>query len=94
MAASSSLTTYNSELVKCIEDLREQREELNRSILKDEEEKGRIQKVRGRAGGYRTRGCMTSSPGAGSALARRHSLAAAPTTAPATPTDRSTSCRI
>lgn len=33
--------------VGCIEDLREKREELNRSILRDEEEKGKIQKVRG-----------------------------------------------
>ena len=32
--------------VGCIEDLREKREELNRSILRDEEEKGKIQKVR------------------------------------------------
>jgi len=41
----SSLTSYNSELVKALEDLREQREEMNRSILRDEEEKARIQKV-------------------------------------------------
>jgi Sjoegren syndrome nuclear autoantigen 1 len=46
MAGAGSLTAYNSELVKCIEDLREQREELNRSILRDEEDKARIQKVR------------------------------------------------
>jgi hypothetical protein len=46
MSSSGNLTTYNSELVKCIEDLREQREELNRGILKDEEEKAKIQKVR------------------------------------------------
>jgi Sjoegren syndrome nuclear autoantigen 1 len=31
-------------LVACIEDLREKREELNRSILRDEEEKSKIQK--------------------------------------------------
>lgn len=30
-----------------IEDLREKREELNRSILRDEEEKAKIQKARG-----------------------------------------------
>ena len=30
----------------CIEDLREKREELNRSILRDEEDKAKIQKVR------------------------------------------------
>lgn len=46
MAGPGSMTTYNNELVKCIEDLREQREELNRGILKDEEEKARIQKAR------------------------------------------------
>jgi hypothetical protein len=46
MSSGGNLTTYNSELVKCIEDLREQREELNRGILKDEEEKAKIQKVR------------------------------------------------
>jgi len=44
--AGASLTTYNSELVKALEDLREQREEMNRSILRDEEEKARIQKAR------------------------------------------------
>jgi len=38
------LQNYNNELVKCIEDLREKREEINRSILKDEEEKAKIQK--------------------------------------------------
>jgi Sjoegren syndrome nuclear autoantigen 1 len=31
-------------LVKCIEDLREKREEVNRQILKEEEEKAKIQK--------------------------------------------------
>ncbi len=40
------LQNYNNELVKCIEDLREKREELNRAILRDEEEKAKIQKVR------------------------------------------------
>mmetsp|Transcript_17219 Transcript_17219/g.30367 ORF Transcript_17219/g.30367 Transcript_17219/m.30367 type:complete len:112 (-) Transcript_17219:318-653(-) len=40
----ASLQNYNNELVKCIEDLREKREEINRSILKDEEEKAKIQK--------------------------------------------------
>merc|ERR1712205_69237 len=34
---------YNNELVKCIEDLKEKREEVNRQILKDEEEKQKIQ---------------------------------------------------
>jgi DNA repair exonuclease SbcCD ATPase subunit len=46
-AKGSSLQGYNAELVKCIEDLREKREELNRAILRDEEEKAKIQKVRG-----------------------------------------------
>ncbi|CAK9033973.1 13 kDa deflagellation-inducible protein [Durusdinium trenchii] len=40
----ASLQNYNNELVKCIEDLREKREEVNRQILKDEEEKAKIQK--------------------------------------------------
>ncbi len=39
-----SLQNYNSELVKCIEDLREKREELNKQILKEEEEKSKVQK--------------------------------------------------
>eukprot|EP00326_Haptolina_ericina_P020846 CAMPEP_0181201488 /NCGR_PEP_ID=MMETSP1096-20121128/18335_1 /TAXON_ID=156174 ORGANISM="Chrysochromulina ericina, Strain CCMP281" /NCGR_SAMPLE_ID=MMETSP1096 /ASSEMBLY_ACC=CAM_ASM_000453 /LENGTH=111 /DNA_ID=CAMNT_0023291937 /DNA_START=55 /DNA_END=390 /DNA_ORIENTATION=+ len=38
-----TLQNYNSELVKCIEDLREKREELNKSIASDEEEKAKIQ---------------------------------------------------
>lgn len=40
----SSLQTYNSELVKCIEELREKREELNKLIYKEEEDKAKIQK--------------------------------------------------
>merc|ERR1711865_506772 len=40
----ATLQTYNNQLVKCIEDLREKREEVNRQILKDEEEKAKIQK--------------------------------------------------
>ena len=40
----SSLQNYNNELVKCIEDLREKREELNRLILKEEEDKAKVQK--------------------------------------------------
>merc|ERR1712146_825381 len=39
----ATLQNYNNELVKCIEDLREKREELNRQIMK-EEDKGKIQK--------------------------------------------------
>lgn len=38
------LQNYNSELMTCIEDLREKREELNRAILREEEEKAKIQK--------------------------------------------------
>ncbi len=38
------MSNYNQELVACIEDLREKREELNRSLLRDEEEKAKIQK--------------------------------------------------
>jgi Sjoegren syndrome nuclear autoantigen 1 len=40
----ASLQNYNNELVKCIEDLREKREEINRNILKEEEEKAKIQR--------------------------------------------------
>jgi Sjoegren syndrome nuclear autoantigen 1 len=36
----ASLQNYNNELVSCIEELREKREELNKSIAADEEEKG------------------------------------------------------
>jgi sjoegren syndrome nuclear autoantigen 1 len=39
----ASLQNYNNELVKCIEDLREKREEINKQILKDESDKQRIQ---------------------------------------------------
>eukprot|EP00992_Anisonema_acinus_P012339 TRINITY_DN8056_c0_g1_i1.p1 TRINITY_DN8056_c0_g1~~TRINITY_DN8056_c0_g1_i1.p1 ORF type:complete len:110 (+),score=15.31 TRINITY_DN8056_c0_g1_i1:56-385(+) len=38
----ATLQTTNNELVKCIEELREKREESNRLILKEEEEKARI----------------------------------------------------
>eukprot|EP01066_Platyproteum_vivax_P003542 Platyproteum_vivax@DN14477_c0_g1_i1.p1 len=41
---SGSLQNYNNELVKCIEDLRERREEVHRQILKEDEEKQKIQK--------------------------------------------------
>jgi len=40
----ATMQNYNNELVKCIEDLREKREELNRQIMKEEEDKGKIQK--------------------------------------------------
>ena len=39
----ASLQNYNNELVKCIEDLREKREEVNGSIQREEEEKAKIQ---------------------------------------------------
>jgi hypothetical protein len=61
-AQSASLTTYNNELVACIEDLREKREELNRSILRDEEEKAKIQKVRVRRGGHACRAPPRHAP--------------------------------
>ena len=38
----ATLQNYNSELVACIEELREKREELNKSIAADEEEKGEL----------------------------------------------------
>ncbi|KAL1504517.1 hypothetical protein AB1Y20_022341 [Prymnesium parvum] len=43
MSEGATLQNYNAELVKCIEDLRQKREELNRSIAADEEEKAKIQ---------------------------------------------------
>ncbi|MEE6516479.1 hypothetical protein FKM82_025967 [Ascaphus truei] len=39
----AALQTYNNELVKCIEDLCSKRDELNRQILQDEEEKNKLQ---------------------------------------------------
>ncbi|KAF1325136.1 hypothetical protein FI667_g9494, partial [Globisporangium splendens] len=41
----ATLQSYNNELVKCIEDLREKREEVNRAMLKEEKEKAKIQNV-------------------------------------------------
>eukprot|EP00617_Octactis_speculum_P010716 CAMPEP_0185779618 /NCGR_PEP_ID=MMETSP1174-20130828/96399_1 /TAXON_ID=35687 /ORGANISM="Dictyocha speculum, Strain CCMP1381" /LENGTH=162 /DNA_ID=CAMNT_0028468829 /DNA_START=45 /DNA_END=534 /DNA_ORIENTATION=+ len=43
-AQGATLQNYNNDLVKCIEDLREKREEVNRTILSEEEEKAKIQK--------------------------------------------------
>eukprot|EP00741_Cyanophora_paradoxa_P007049 tig00001073_g6820.t1 len=40
----ATLQNYNNELVKCIEELKERREEVNRQIAKEEEEKAKIQK--------------------------------------------------
>lgn len=42
-AQGSTLSNYNADLVACIEDLRGKREELNKSVAKDEEEKAKIQ---------------------------------------------------
>lgn len=39
----STLQATNSELIKCIEELREKREETNRQILKEQEERAKIQ---------------------------------------------------
>ncbi len=61
-------TRYNNELVKCLEDLREKREQVNKAILKEEKEKGAIQKqvrcVSGRGKSFlRGRGgCRASCP--------------------------------
>mmetsp|Transcript_31675 Transcript_31675/g.51122 ORF Transcript_31675/g.51122 Transcript_31675/m.51122 type:complete len:112 (-) Transcript_31675:175-510(-) len=40
----ATLQNYNNELVKCIEELKEKREEVTKQILKEEEEKAKIQK--------------------------------------------------
>ena len=42
-AQGATLQNYNNELVKCVDDLKEKREEINKAILKDEEEKNKIQ---------------------------------------------------
>ncbi|KAJ8346992.1 hypothetical protein SKAU_G00283930 [Synaphobranchus kaupii] len=39
----AAMQTYNNELVKCLEELRSKREELNRQIQKEEEERTRLQ---------------------------------------------------
>jgi Sjoegren syndrome nuclear autoantigen 1 len=43
-AQGATLQTYNNELVKCLEDLREKREAINRTILKEEQQKADLQK--------------------------------------------------
>lgn len=40
----ASLQTYNNELVKCLEDLREKRQSLNNEIMQEEQQKADIQK--------------------------------------------------
>lgn len=44
LRTTADLQNYNAELVTCIEDLREKREDLNKTILQEEEEKAKIQK--------------------------------------------------
>jgi len=39
----SSLQEYNAELVSCIDDLRDRREELNRDLLHEEEHRAQVQ---------------------------------------------------
>ncbi|KAG7476474.1 hypothetical protein MATL_G00083200 [Megalops atlanticus] len=39
----AAMQTYNNELVKCLEELCSKREELNRQIQQEEEEKARLQ---------------------------------------------------
>ncbi|PFH31708.1 sjoegren syndrome nuclear autoantigen 1 family protein [Besnoitia besnoiti] len=40
----SNLHNYNHELVACIDDLRRKREEVNRQLIKEEEDKAKVQK--------------------------------------------------
>ena len=56
----ATLQNYNNELVKCIEDLREKREEVNRSIAKDEEEKGEHARILLQSPSCRATACTTS----------------------------------
>eukprot|EP00899_Mesostigma_viride_P020137 jgi/Mesvir1/28124/Mv04702-RA.1 len=42
-AQGAALQNHNNELVKCIEDLKEKREEIARQLQKEEEEKSKIQ---------------------------------------------------
>ena len=44
LATGATMQNYNNQLVKWIRDLKEKREEVNRQILKEEEEKAKIQK--------------------------------------------------
>ena len=43
-AGSSSLHSYNSDLVKCLQDLRQKREIVHKEIVSEEREKARVQK--------------------------------------------------
>lgn len=40
----ASLQNYNNELVKCLEDLREKRDDLNKVILVEEQQRAEVQK--------------------------------------------------
>mmetsp|Transcript_17245 Transcript_17245/g.23826 ORF Transcript_17245/g.23826 Transcript_17245/m.23826 type:complete len:116 (+) Transcript_17245:178-525(+) len=42
-AHGAALQNHNNELVKCLEDLRDKREEINKQIVREEEEKTKIQ---------------------------------------------------
>lgn len=42
-AQGAALQSHNNELVKCIDDLREKREEITKQLREDEAEKGKIQ---------------------------------------------------
>ncbi|CAG9465580.1 unnamed protein product [Pedinophyceae sp. YPF-701] len=42
-AQGAALQNHNNELVRCIEDLREKRGEIDRQVREDEQEKGKIQ---------------------------------------------------
>mmetsp|Transcript_16971 Transcript_16971/g.20459 ORF Transcript_16971/g.20459 Transcript_16971/m.20459 type:complete len:118 (-) Transcript_16971:351-704(-) len=42
-AHGAALQNHNNELVKCLEDLRDKRDEINRQIQREEEEKAKIQ---------------------------------------------------
>jgi Sjoegren syndrome nuclear autoantigen 1 len=42
-AQGASLQNYNNELVKCIEDLRQKREDIHRDVIRQEEMKAKLQ---------------------------------------------------
>ena len=44
MDHNASLHSYNSDLVKCLQDLREKREIVHKEIISEEREKARVQK--------------------------------------------------
>ena len=73
--AGATLQNYNNELVSCIEELREKREDLNKSIAGDEEEKGALPPA---AAACRTPVCTLS-------LSSRHASLSQNTERPADP---------